>query len=368
MDSKNNLLSPDQGEGKPPSSSRNLTSKGSFFVPENSLIPFYPYLQNALSKQQHRYYHANGHASLLKKLQIEVYTDIKICQKLWQEFSRPAVLFDTWDFRTAFWHGYNHQPYFMVLKEGFNNLALLPLWYESDKKTYAWFGSAWQEENKFLAKDPLFIPLMLAVCPKPVLLNAISADLPIWTEEVITLQADDPKFILKLDSLDSSQDYLLTLKKKKRYNLRRDQKIIEAQEPIITFDRLSDFDALVNLSIKRFEEKGEDTDWQDPRRVEAFRQIIRLGKQNGQYQVRTITVTIGNHIAAVDLIAIFQNCYYPLKCGYDVKNFPGIGSFVNLLEIDDAIQLGMRKMDFLEIGYGWKEKWFEAVPLLKYEK
>ena len=41
---------------------------------------------------------------------------------------------------------------------------------------------------------------------------------------------------------------------------------------------------------------------------------------------------------------------------------------MNLFEIEDAVNLGMEKMDFLEIGYGWKEKWFEAIPLLKYEK
>jgi len=369
MQSKNSSLAETKEEEKPPPQARNLARKGSFFVAQNELFPFYPYyFQNTLTKQQQRYYSANGHSSLVKSLQIEVFSQIDECQKLWKEFSLGTTLFDAWDFRLAFWEGYHHTPYFLVLKNGLDNLALLPLWYEKDKKKYTWFGSAWQEENKFFAENPLMIPILLAVCPSPVILNAISAELPLWAEKVIRLKPDDPKYILKLEAVKSAEDYLTTLKKKKRYNLKRDRKIIEAQNPRIIFDNFDDFDTLVDLSIKRFEEKGEDTDWEDPRRVETFRQVIKLGLANGSYKVRMITIVIGRKTAAVDLIVMLNGCYYPLKCGYDVKSFPGIGSFVNLLEIDDALGLGMEKMDFLEIGYGWKDKWFEEVPLLQYEK
>jgi len=369
MKPKNNSLIEPKEEEKPPPQVKSLARKGSFFVAQNRLFPFYPhYFQNTLTKRQQHYYHTNGHSPLLKSLKVEVFSQIDDCQKLWKEFSPNTTLFDTWDFRLAFWKGYNHTPYFLVLKNGLDSLALLPLWYEEDKKRYTWFGSTWQEENKFLTKDPLFIPLLLAISPSPVILNAISTELPLWTEKVIRLKPDDPKYILKLDTIKSADDYLATLKKKKRYNLKRDRRIIEAQNPNISFNNFADFDTMVGLSIKRFEEKGEDTDWEDPERVETFRQVIKLGQTGDAYKVRMLTVVIGNKVAAVDLIALFNSCYSPLKCGYDVKNFPGIGNYVNLLEIEDAISLGMKKMDFLEIGYGWKDKWFEEVPLLQYEK
>ena len=368
MKPKNNSLSETIEEEKPPPQVKNLARKGSFFMPQNGLFPFYPlYSQNTLTKRQQHYYHTNGHSPLLKSLQVKVFSQIDDCQKLWKDFSLNTTLFDTWDFRLAFWKGYNHTPYFLVLKNGLDNLALLPLWYEEDKKRYTWFGSTWQEENRFLVKDPLFIPLLLAICPSPVTLNAISIELPSWVEKVIKLKPDDPKYILNLQTIGSVDDYFATLKKKKRYNFKRDKRIIEAQNPHISFDNFADFDTLVGLSIKRFEEKGENTDWEDSRRIETFRQVIRLGKSGSSYQIRMLTVVIGERVAAVDLIAIFNGCYYPLKCGYNVKNFPGIGNYVNLLEIDDAINLGMEKMDFLEIGYGWKDKWFEKVPLLQYE-
>jgi len=366
---KDNSLPEAKEEEKLSLQVKSLARKGSFFMPQNGLFPFYPhYSQNTLSKKQQHYYHTNGHSPLLKNLQVEVFAQIDDCKRLWKEFSSNTTLFDTWDFRLAFWKGYNHTPCFLALKNGLDNFALLPLWYEEDNKRYTWFGSTWQEENKFLVKDPLFIPLLLAICPSPVILNAISTELPLWIKQVIRLKPDDPKYILKLDTIKSAEDYLATLKKKKRYNLKRDRKIIEAQNPKIVFDNFDDFDTLVNLSNKRFQEKGEDTGWEDPRRVETFRQVIKLGLANSSYKVRMVTVVIGNKTAAVDLVALFNGCYYPLKCGYDIKNFPGIGNYVNLLEIDDAVSLGMEKMDFLEIGYGWKDKWFEEVPLLQYEK
>ncbi|MBD3279663.1 MAG: GNAT family N-acetyltransferase [Candidatus Pacebacteria bacterium] len=93
-----------------------------------------------------------------------------------------------------------------------------------------------------------------------------------------------------------------------------------------------------------------------------------MGQQRQTYQLRMITVIINGQVAAVDLIAIFNQCYYPLKCAYDVQNFPGIGNYVNLLEIKDALALGMNKIDFLEMNYGWKDKWFTSVPLFKYQR
>lgn len=369
MKIKNSLLSENIGEDKPPSQVMNLSKVGSFFVDENGDTPLSPFLfHNLLTRKQQDYYKSNGHSLLLKSLVVQVVTELSECKKLWEEFSPKETLFDTWNFRLAFLKGYKRSPYFLLLKNGQENMALLPLCHEEENGRYAWFGSEWQEENKFLVKDPLLIPIMLAACPSPVKLNAITSQLPDWIKDVIKLSFDDPKYILDLTSFSSSDNYLASLKKKKRHNLKRDRKIILNFNPQVILNNFSNFDELVQLSINRFRQKGETTDWIDPRRIESFRQVIRLGNKIDSYQVKMITILIGGKIAGVDLITIYKNCYSPLKCGYDVKNFPGIGSFVNLYEIDDAISLGMERIDFLEIGYGWKDKWFTQVPLLKYEK
>jgi len=72
----------------------------------------------------------------------------------------------------------------------------------------------------------------------------------------------------------------------------------------------------------------------------------------------------------------------PIASGVLFANFPGAQMgivdakliqldehhYMNLFEIDDAISLGMKKIDFLQNNYEWKERWFEAVPLFKFRK
>ena len=363
MDQKK--IAADQDD-KPPSVDQAQTR--SFFVDSNPQ-PFFPYYyENHLSPDQQELYRYNGQSKLIKQIQLKVVTDLEDCQQLWQEFSPQKTIFDTWSFRYAFWLGYRHRLHFVVLTAGSENLALLPLWYETDKQKYFWFGSWWQEENSLMVKDELLIPLLLAVCPTPVELNALHSQLPAWFLKTAPLQADDPKYILDLKNLTSADDFLARFNKKKRYNFRRDRRLINAKSPKVFFNRYEDFDHLVELSKNRFAQKGEDTDWEDERRVETFRQVIKLGLEKKEYDLRMISIEIDSRLAAVDLITMYKDCYYPLKCGYDVGRFPGIGNFTNLFEIDDAISLGMNKMDFLEIGYGWKDKWFEPISLFKYTK
>ncbi len=355
-------------EEKPPP--QGLEPQVSFLPKLHGQTNFYPfYFENLLDQEQKHFYGKNGYLLLLKELKIEVASQLDQCRCLWDEFSPNSSLFDTWDFRLAFWKGYRNPFYFLMLKKGKEILGLLPIWYEEDNnKRYTWFGSNWQEENKFFAKDPVLVSLLLAICPSPLVLGAISLEGLGKAKEFVDFQENDSKYILDLRGFSSSKDFLSSLKKKKRYNFKRDKKRIEAQEPKIIFDNFSDFKSLVSLCKERFKQKGEGTDWDDLRRIETFRHVIEIGRKKTSFEVRMITVVLKGRIAAVDLIALFKGCYYPLKCAYDVSRFPGIGNFVNLLEIDDAISLGMKRVDFLEISYGWKERWFQPIPLLKYEK
>ncbi|MGD9129777.1 MAG: GNAT family N-acetyltransferase [Candidatus Woesebacteria bacterium] len=309
--------------------------------------------------------------NLVPGVKVEIIRDLPQCEQLWRFFSPLESLFDTWEFRYAFYLAYKHSPYFILLKEKGEKLALLPLWYEADRKKYFWFGSWWQEDNSFFVKDLNYVPMLLDLALPPLHLNAIKASTIHKLREInnsIDFQADDPKYIVNLRNLKQADDFIANLKKKRRYNIKRDQKRINELKPKIIYNRFEDFDKLVELSKKRFCEKNESTDWEDPRRVEAFKQVIKLAKKKRTYQIRMISIEINKKIAAIDLIAIYKKNYYPLKCAYNVAEFPGIGNFTNLFEIEDALSLGMKKIDFLEMSYGWKDKWFESIPLYKLEK
>jgi hypothetical protein len=304
--------------------------------------------------------------SFLVDKEVKIISNIDQCFELWEKFSPKKTLFDTWEFRYAFFESYKYKPFFLLLRKNKENLALLPLWYDPERKKYFWFGSDWQEEIRFFTKDPDFVPILLSVAPSPLLLNAIAEDSVKTLKEKISFEEDEAKYILNLRDFKNHEDYLMTLKKNTRHDLRKDRRKIEKQNPEIIFNNFSDFEKLVELAKRRFWEKGEKSDWEDPRRTEAFRQVIKLSGRS--YRVRMITVRVEGEVAGVDLVCLFKDTYYTVKCGYDVKNFPGIGNFVNLFEIDDAIRLGMKKVDFLQNSYQWKSRYFEPVFLFKYER
>ena len=303
---------------------------------------------------------------------IEIVSDIEECRKLWQEFSPQKTLFDTWEFRYAFYQGYKFSSYFLLLKnrptEGRHpeNLALLPLWYDSDRKIYTWFGSDWQEEVRFFAKDLNYIPILISAAPSPLLLNAVSPESAEPLRGKINFENDESKYILNLAGFKNHEDFLMTLKKSKRRDLRKDRNRILRRNPEIIIDNFADLEELIALSKERFAQKGKETDWEDPRRIETFKEVIKLGGKS--YQPRMITIKINGKTAGVDLVCLFKKTYFTVKCGYNVKDFSGIGNFMNLFEIDDALKLGMEKIDFLQNNYEWKDRFFEAVPLFRYFK
>lgn len=297
---------------------------------------------------------------------VEEVSNIEKCELLWQEFSPKRNLFETWEFRYAFYLGYKFSPHFLLLKRGSENLALLPLWFDEDRKIYTWFGSDWQEEVSFFAKDQNYIPILISLAPSPLYLNAISGKSIELIKVRVAFEDDESKYVLNLGSFRNHEDWLKTLKKNRRRDLRKDRNRILRQNPEIIINNFADFEKLIALSKKRFAKKGEKTDWEDPKRIETFREVIKLGGKS--YQPRMITIKIKGKVAGVDLVCLYNQTYFAIKCGYDVENFSGIGNFMNLFEIDDAISLGMKKIDFLQNNYQWKERWFEAVPLFMLRK
>ena len=139
---------------------------------------------------------SGGSFFIVKLAKVEIVSDIEECKKLWLEFSPMKNLFDTWEFRYAFYLAYKYKPYFLVLRKNGENLACLPLWYEDNNfydknlKRFTWFGSDWQEENKFFAKSIDYVPILLSLAPTPLYLNAISKDMFEQLKGKVNLEED----------------------------------------------------------------------------------------------------------------------------------------------------------------------------------
>ena len=303
-----------------------------------------------------------------KDLLFKVETDLQKCQKLWEKFSPNQSLFDLWDLRLAFWRGYHCEPYFITLTFQDDIISVLPLWFDTEDQQYTWFGGSWPDENIFFTKTPATLPLLLKLIPGKVRLFCIRNQEGIITKQGF-LEPDEEKYVLDIKNFQSLDDFWKILKKKKRYNLKRDCKRIQAFKPQIIYDKFSSLEYLFKLNIVRFDNmllEESKSNFLPKEKQAAFKEIVNLAKD---YQVRMITIIINNRVVSVDLVAIYKKVYYCLGGGCDVENYSGLGAFANLQLISDAISLGTNKIDFLQGDLNWKASWkLTPVPLFKFAK
>jgi len=319
----------------------------------------------SIKRNLHRHYN-NGLTKYLKNLRLSIVTDLKTCKKIWQQLSPNENLFDLWDVRLAFHQSYGGQPYFMTLTKNSHLLACLPLFYQNTIKKYTWFGSDWMENINFFTADPYFLPILLYFAPKPLVLEGISQKSARLLPEFIKLEQDLPNFALDLTRLMTMDHYLSTLPKKKRYNFRRDYRKILELQPVVTFDDFDQFEKMITITKKRFHDKGEETDVEkDPFIEGAFYNLLHAG--SSQFEAKLQTVTINGRTAAIDMLAFHNGVVYPMRGGNDIPNFPGIGNFINYHEINQAFAMGLKKIDYLQIGYGWKQRYLTTEPRFKIE-
>jgi len=296
-----------------------------------------------------------------KGVTIHVENDIEKCHQLFCMISPKEHLFELWGFRNAFFVSYKYMPVFIVMEKENRIIGLLPLWYEDDKEELRWFGSWWQEANRFWIDDESIISEVLRCIQHKTLLNAL------WIEDEkaqkLNLEKDDPKYLLDLKKYPTLDAFLQKFNPKKRYNLKRDMRIIRAKNPKTIYNRYKDLEIMFDLSVKRFEKRDGSPFVMEERR-ETFRQIC---EQAGEYSTKMISTEIDGKIVGVDLIAVYNNTYYALQGAYDLEKHPGLGNYSNLLIIEDAIRNSMQKVDFLEVSYDWKAAWFDPIPLYQYK-
>lgn len=165
-------------------------------------------------------------------------------------------------------------------------------------------------------------------------------------------------------------ELLQKFEKKARYNLKSAFQKITALRPQVKHitaykDFLYWFKIFRELSMRRFEKDADHSTFKDEREVESF---LYFFKNGGGSQTKFIVVTIDGHIAAIDLNILYKDCYYLVNGVNDLSRFPGIGMFMVYTEFEDAIRLGLKKVDCFQEDHGWKHRYFETHPLLKLVK
>lgn len=300
---------------------------------------------------------------LKNKLKFNIYHSLEKCEELWRRFSTNESLFDLWEFRYQWYLSYQYTPYFITIEDNVKPIALFPLWFDYRKKRFEWFGSDWMEDNKFLIVDEKLIPHLLKVLPKKTLLNALLKKYEIDNFHFLD---DEPKFILPLEKFKSLDDYLAQLPKKTRYNLKRDYfSILKLKPKIVFIDNhgKNEINALKQLSLSIYNGQNKDiSDFVEKERVVVFE---NLATKVSIYKSFFVKIYIQDYLAAIDFLISFNNILYGLKAAYDFQRFPGISSFINLVEIDYAFTQKIKQIDILQGSYNWKNHYYQALPLYK---
>lgn len=326
-----------------------------------------PLLQYIPKTKENKFFFENGLSKLIPRLKVKVTSILDDCYNLWEKFSLNNSVFDLWDMRYSWYEGYEYMPFFYTIYEGKNPLAILPLWFDEDKKEYQWFGSYYMEDNVLFAKDEKLIDLLFKILPRPININAMDlSGLKTQLNFLPNLTKDDPKNIKNVNSYNSIDDLLKTLDKKSRYHLKSDYNKILSLDPkvIITdLDKENLFEVLVKKNIERFDDcidPDDKSDFIDKKRKSAFYHIV---KNTGKYQVKFIEVFVQNYLAAIDFIVTYKDIYYTFRGANDVLRFKGIGNFMVYVEFEDAIKNGFRQVDCLQVDYGWKHRFFDQKEL-----
>lgn len=330
-------------------------------IPLQILIP---------KKPENRHFYYNGFSNLIPRMYLKVHHDLDDCLKLWNQFSPKNSLFQLWDFRLAWYQGFGYKPFFYSLHLGNQVKAVLPLWFNETEKRYEWFGGTWPEDNLFFVTEDKYLPLLLKISPSPIHLNAIDKEknnLIINNQSQFQFKDDYPKYILNIENLKTMDDYLLTLNKKSRHQLRYFYKKFNDYQSkliILNGDQSQLLSKLKDLSIIDFE-RNDVSEYRKPQRMKTFEMIYKNQKE---YQVLTFLVYIQNLLVSYDIIATYKNNFYILTGASDLLRFPGANSYITYLEIEYALKNKFQLIDCMQVDYNWKHKFFSSKPMLKFEK
>ena len=316
--------------------------------------------------KENRFFYENGLARFIGKIFVKTHHQIDECRLLWEKFSSNQSIFNLWEFRYAWYLGFNYQPFFYTLYLGKKPLAVLPLWFNHRENRYEWFGGTWPEDNHFFVEDEKFIPFLFKIAPRPILLNAIIPKKYKINGLFNFLKEDTPKYVLKIKEEKDVETLISQLKKKNRYKLRRFYHHYSSFFPrlvILEGDQSHLLPQLKALSIIDFERN----DVSEYRKIERMRTFEMIYKLQSRYKILSFLIYIQNHLAAFDILGIYKKNFYILTGASDLNRFPGISTFITYLEFQEAIKRKMVFIDCMQEDYNWKHKYFFPQPMLKFE-
>jgi len=290
--------------------------------------------------------------------------DLKEAERLWRALSPQETIFDEWDFRYSF---YKHKPYPLCFLVAYERQAdgreeavgLLPL--EHNK---SWGGLEFFAEEHCEESRPFIKPGYENIIPK--LYEATEGvvkcdDITGADKFTQSLPIEDYIYVLPLAGLETWEDYLKTrLSAKKQRNFRSDCRKVEAAEPKIFYARQADIDFLFHLNSAQF----DDSYLKFKEDREGWKDLLAL-----PFNWQIIGIEVDGLVQAASLSVLYKNNYLYLINGANKTALPGLGKYLNKVNLERALALGANVWDAGLGDCAWKASWhLDKVPQYYFHK
>lgn len=292
-------------------------------------------------------------------------TDPIECRTLWNALIPSRKVTDLWDFRHCFQSHYPSEPCFLLLEDRKGIVGMAPLSYSRELEMFVffpgetWQGRTWLERTPLFLRERRYLKELLFSCPEGTYLRYMEFPQAYPGLDIVI---DETGYVLYPPAIHFDRDLFTKRFSSKKYKgILKTIQCITGENYILHVNRIEDFDLLLNMNLRRFEEYSYLA---DSRFRESFRDVMHYLHHRGL--LRMVSLEIGGEIRAVDLGAIYKGVYTVFLGGTDPE-IPGVAKVMNMHHIAYACSERMQKVDFLCGEFHWKKLWhLDPEPLYKY--
>ncbi|MFA5050894.1 MAG: GNAT family N-acetyltransferase [Patescibacteria group bacterium] len=287
-------------------------------------------------------------------MKFKIVSDYKEAKELWQMFSPNQCLWDLWEVRDCFIKGTNYPLYFIVGYDGDEILGILPLWYNPEQEYYSFIGDDLPEENRLFLKDKKLISEFLKQCPANTYLDYLSQDDKFFFPSFKTVvHPDDCYYHLNLTDFSSFDDYLQGFSKKHRNNLKCDLNGLSAQGFTACLENNFEENIIDIISRYNLERFKDDSFFATPGFSKSLLNLILWAKEKGILQM--VIIKKSDQIYGAQFAILYKGAYTVIMGSHD-SSIKNLGKLLTVSQIKNAINLGVKEMDFMASGE-WKKMW-----------
>ncbi len=296
-------------------------------------------------------------------LQFRCVTDPVEAEKLWRSFSPEETIYDAWEFRALFQKYHQKEIRFYAGYIGEECIGCLPLQFNQEKNWIEFFGGDYMEDNRLFLKSGYemyhsdFFDY-LKTLGETIHLECIRGD----AEHFKSLEVQDYKYVLPLKNYESYESYVADVfSSESKKTLLKKMRRIERLGIEIVKNNFVDIEKLFEFNIAMF---GDHSSFSDrPFHKEIFRELFTFSTD---FVPHLLTFYVGGVLMAVSFSLEYKGGYAYVLLGTDPNGVKDMATYINLQNIQHAIQAQTRFVDCFVGAYGWKDRW-HFTPIAQYK-